>query len=95
MALEKEDLISAFKEFSKTVLPQLVEEMKVVRPATLNIDEAAIYLGVHRDTVRKLIREKELPHVRIAGRILLRPKTLDEYMEAQEHQNLRIEENVG
>lgn len=83
LPLIKEDLVAAFREFAQT-LPALIQQVQSIRPATLTIEEAATYLGVHKDTVRKLIREKDLPHIRVAGRILLRPKTLDEYMAAQE-----------
>lgn len=69
----------------------LLQKQSVTK-ATLDIKEAATYLGVHMDTVKKLIREKELPHVRIAGRILLRPGTLDEYMAQQERQSINKEE---
>jgi excisionase family DNA binding protein len=88
MALERDDLVSAFQEFARIVLPRMMEQTQTIRPATMNIEDAATYLGVHPDTVRKLIREKEIPHVRVAGRILLRAKTLDEYMEEQERKSV-------
>lgn len=90
MELVKEDLVSAFREFAENILPQMMEKNQTIKPATMDIKQAAIYLGVHFDTVKKLIREKELPHVRIAGRILLRASTLDEYMAQQERSSIQI-----
>jgi excisionase family DNA binding protein len=90
MPLQKEDLVAAFYEFTNSVLPQMIEQTQKIRPATMNIEDAAVYMGVHKDTVRKLIREKDLPHVRVAGRILLRPQTLDDYMAASERESVRI-----
>lgn len=87
MAIDKEDLVAAFREFAQHVISEL-REQQTVQKATLDIKEAAIYLGVHPDTVKKLIREKELPHVRIAGRLFLRPATLDEYMAQQERDSI-------
>ena len=49
----------------------------------LNVRETAAFLDVSRDTVYRLIREGQLPHVRL-GRLLRVPRTkLDEWLETE------------
>ena len=44
----------------------------------------AKYLGVSYWLVGQMIRRNEIPHFRVGGRVLLRKKSIDEYMEQQE-----------
>ena len=49
----------------------------------LTVPETAAFLDVSRDTVYRLIREGQLPHVRL-GRLLRVPRTkLDEWLETE------------
>lgn len=51
---------------------------------TMTVKEAATYIGVHSDTIRAMVREKKIPHVRVRYRILFRKETLDAWMTQQE-----------
>jgi excisionase family DNA binding protein len=44
----------------------------------LSVSATARRLGVHRNSVRRLIRAGELPHVRIGKRILLEPADVEQ-----------------
>jgi excisionase family DNA binding protein len=37
---------------------------------TLTVQEIAEHLGVHRDTIYTMVRQKQIPHFRIRRRIL-------------------------
>ena len=64
-------------------VPNLEGYEKIER-TTLTIEETAKYLGVSYWLVCQMIRRNEIPHFRIGGRVLLRKKSIDEYMEQQE-----------
>lgn len=49
--------------------------------AVLDTLEAAAYLGVSEPTLRRLIREGEVPHVRIGRALRFRVADLDAYLE--------------
>ncbi|WP_342489143.1 helix-turn-helix domain-containing protein [Cytobacillus sp. FSL W7-1323] len=55
---------------------------------TLTVQEAAVYIGVCKDTIYTMVKEKQIPHVKARTRILFRVKTLDAWMREQEQQNL-------
>ncbi|BCJ86499.1 helix-turn-helix domain-containing protein [Effusibacillus dendaii] len=52
--------------------------------STMTVNEAAEYLGVHVDTIYTMVREKQIPHVRLRRRIVFRRETLNEWMSQQE-----------
>ncbi|NUQ66505.1 MAG: helix-turn-helix domain-containing protein [Pirellulales bacterium] len=54
-----------------------------LQPAAVSIMDAAVYLGVSSDTVRRLVRSGLLPHARIGNSIRVRRIDLDAYLEAQ------------
>ena len=64
-------------------MPNLEGYEKIER-TTLTIEETAKYLGVSYWLVGQMIRRNEIPHFGIGGRVLLRKKSIDEYMEQQE-----------
>ena len=64
-------------------VPNLEGYEKIER-TTLTIEETAKYLGVSYWLVGQMIRRNEIPHFRVGGRVLLRKKSIDEYMEQQE-----------
>lgn len=47
---------------------------------TLNTEEAAAYLGFHRDTVRKMLQRGELPGVHIGRQWRIRKADLDAHL---------------
>lgn len=51
---------------------------------TLNVKETAEYLGISKDSLYALVREKGVPCVRVGRRILFRKETIDRWMDAQE-----------
>lgn len=55
----------------------------------LSINEAAIYSGIGRNTLRTLIRWKKLSSVRIGNKFIIRTETLDKFLLANEGNNLK------
>lgn len=66
-----------------------MEERAEVRRETLDVKEAAAKLGVSIFTIYDLVRKKQIPHARVARRILFRSQVLDSWISQQEQQNLR------
>ncbi|MEY9184746.1 excisionase family DNA binding protein [Bradyrhizobium sp. USDA 326] len=62
---------------------QPVVEIPIPPPTQpiLTVNEAAAVARLHRNTIRKLIRTKELPAKRSGRRILIRRIDLDAYLE--------------
>lgn len=54
--------------------------MTQISPVTLTEDQAAMYLGIGVDLIRRLRKEGELPHVRLGDRVVYFPPALDEYL---------------
>ncbi|MBM4762744.1 helix-turn-helix domain-containing protein [Bacillus sp. B15-48] len=54
---------------------------------TITAQEAADYIGVHIDTIYTMVRQKEIPHVRVRRRILFNRETIDAWMRQQEEQS--------
>ena len=50
----------------------------------LDVTEVSAYLGVTRDTVYRLIREGQLPHVRIGKSLRVRVETLEQFVKDRE-----------
>lgn len=47
---------------------------------TLTADEVAWLLGVHKETVYRMSREKQIPHFRVRGRILFRREAIEKWI---------------
>ena len=47
---------------------------------TMTVEEVAVYLGLHQDTVYDLVRENKLPHVRLGGRIFFLEDVLENWL---------------
>lgn len=45
-----------------------------------NVKEVAKYLSVSESTIRKIIREKKIPHYRIYSKILFDKEIVDEWL---------------
>lgn len=62
---------------------------------TLDVDEAADYLGVDSKTIYQLCTEKRLPHIRLGRlnskrpRVLFRQSTLDRWLREQENASIQ------
>ncbi|CAM4019230.1 helix-turn-helix domain-containing protein [Mesobacillus zeae] len=54
---------------------------------TITAQEAADYIGVHIDTIYTMVRQKQIPHVRVRRRILFNRETIDSWMAEQESRN--------
>lgn len=52
--------------------------------ATVDVGQAAAYLGIGQTLVRQLIRAGNLPHVRLGRLIRIRQEALDQYLLSQE-----------
>jgi excisionase family DNA binding protein len=57
---------------------------------TLTVNEVADYIGVHPDTIYNMVREKQIPHVRVRRRIFFTVEAIDRWMNEQEHKNIAI-----
>ena len=52
-----------------------------------NVKEVAKYLSVSESTIRKLIREKKIPHYRIFSKILFDKGVIDRWLIDNEKEN--------
>jgi len=66
-----------------------------IEPIVLSISQAAAYLGVSPDTVRRLIRGGTIPHARIGNSIRIRRTDLEAYIEGQISRQWRPLDNRG
>lgn len=53
----------------------------------LNVKELKDYLSISESTVRKLVREKKIPHFRIATKILFDQEVIDKWLDEQQEKN--------
>lgn len=53
-----------------------------------NVKEISKYLSVSESTIRKLIREKKIPHFRIYSKILFDKEVIDRWLIDNEKQNM-------
>jgi len=54
---------------------------------TLSVEHAARLIGVSRSTAYRLVRDGELPAIRVGRRVLILKKPLMEMLEAKEDQS--------
>lgn len=55
---------------------------------TLTVPEAAQVIGICEDTLYEMIRQKQIPHIRVRRRIFLRHSTLLKWMESEENRSV-------
>lgn len=55
----------------------------------LNVKELKDYLSISESTVRKLVREKKIPHFRIASKILFDQDVIDKWLDEQQKDNYK------
>jgi len=53
---------------------------------TMTAEETANYLGVSIDTIYRMVRQKQIPHIRVRKRILFRADSLNAWMSKQENE---------
>ena len=53
---------------------------------TMTAEETAKYLGVSIDTIYRMVRQKQIPHIRVRKRILFRADSLNAWMSEQENE---------
>jgi excisionase family DNA binding protein len=56
------------------------EQMTGITPVTLTEEQAAVYLGIGVDLLRRLRKDGELPHVPLGDRVVYFPPSLDDYL---------------
>ena len=59
----------------------------------LDINELAVYLHCSTQTIRKMIRNKEIPYFNIGRKMYISKETIDIWIRNQEMKNLQREEN--
>ncbi len=59
-----------------------------------SIDEAAECTGIGRNTLRKLIEWKKLPVLKVGRKLLIRADTIENFMELNEGNDLRNQNEV-
>ena len=62
--------------------------------ALLTVNDAAIYSGIGRNTLRSLIGWEKFPVIRIGNKIVIRTETLDKFILANEGNNLKNKHEV-
>lgn len=61
---------------------------------TMPAKEAAVYLGISKWLLYESVKRKEIPCVRIGGRLLFRKAALDEWMSLREKESLERAEKI-
>lgn len=61
----------------------------------MSVKEAALYMGVSKDTIYELTRKKNIPHLRLGRRILFRKNALDIWMREMEKSSLEIGKDIA
>lgn len=59
------------------------------KKATLTVNEAAIYTGIGRNTIRRLIAWNMFPVLKVGSKLLIRKEMLDTFLSLNEGKNLR------
>lgn len=76
----KEELREEFQE----AIDRMIQENQ---DRTFDIKEAAAYIKISEDSLRTMVREKQVPHFRSRSRIFFRRTSLDRWIREQEIQN--------
>lgn len=65
-------------------------EMKIA----LSIEEVADYTGIGRNTLRKLVKWKKIPVLKVGRKVLIKRDILEKFMTANEGRDLRDKNSV-
>lgn len=73
-------------------IPTKAELMRKYRVSTIDVEEAAAYLGVSISTLRKYYQDGILPCIRLrkGGRVLFRTNSLDSWMDKMEEDSYKL-----
>ena len=66
-----------------------MNELPKVERTTLTMKETAEYLGISYWLVNQLVRRKQIPCVRVGGRVLFRVQALEEYLKEKEENSIK------
>jgi excisionase family DNA binding protein len=47
---------------------------------TMSVEDVAAYLGLHKDTIYILVKEKKIPHMKIGSRIFFLEEALEQWL---------------
>ena len=75
------DVRNAVSARIRTPAPPMARGRREASPAVLDIRQTARYLAVSMDTLYKLVRSGEMPHVRIGKSIRFRPADVDRFLD--------------
>lgn len=59
-------------------------QLETIKRSTLEAKEVAVYLGLSVDSIYKLAREKEIPHVKVGRRLLFKKDSIDRWLSEME-----------
>lgn len=60
------------------------EQKQVIERTTFTIEEAAQYIGISKNLMYKLVREKQIRAIRIGRRILFKRDSIDQWLKEKE-----------
>ena len=67
-------------------------KIEPIRRTTLTTEEVAEYLGLSKDFIYVLCREKKLPHARIGSRYIFKRAAIDKYIDDQIEMSVQNEQ---
>lgn len=63
-------------------------EYAPVERTTLTVKEIAEYLGLSVDLIYKLVRQKQIPHIKIGARILFKLSSIEKWLSELEEESI-------
>ncbi|MFD2614468.1 helix-turn-helix domain-containing protein [Paenibacillus gansuensis] len=70
---------------------QLIRNELKIAPATMDVSEAATYTGICVDTLYTMAREKQIPHIRLRGRVFFRKESIDNWFSQLEKESVQMQ----
>lgn len=58
---------------------------------SMTVKDMAAYLGVHKDTLYKMVKQHDIPHFRIGSKILFSLDTVNAWIDEQESRGKKQE----
>lgn len=55
-----------------------------VERSTITVKEVAKYIGISHDMVYKMVRQRQIPHIRIGSRIIFKIDSIDAWLDELE-----------
>ena len=63
-----------------------------MKEKAMTVKEVAGYLRVHTDMIYALVKQKQIPHMRLGSRILFTKESIHSWIQGQEKQSINREE---